>query len=264
VCRLPKGWVAAAALAVCVSAASAQAVHTEADQARTRSKEFTPPPVQTVSEAQRAQAQQLATQASARGRDALELPGGGKAPLGRFPSAPKDAPPGELSEDGGSASKPALQGRLIVALSSSMPLPMVHEYMRQLAGIPEAIVVLRGFVGGAQTVAPTGRWIEEARRVDPTCLRCEHYNVEVVVDPLVYRALKLEQVPAVAYAAGISDLSHCDGKQLPVKSVAYGATSIEAAVRALVADGAEVPSGVLERVRKRGWEYKTPKHSGSP
>jgi len=135
--------------------------------------------------------------------------------------------------------------------------------MRQLAGVPGAVVVLRGFVGGARTVAPTGKWIEEVRRVDLTCQRCEHYNVEVVVDPLIYRALKIEQVPAVAYAPGVTDLSHCDGKELPVKSIAYGATSVEAAVRSLVADGVSVPSTVFERVRRRGWEYKVPKSSGS-
>ena len=156
----------------------------------------------------------------------------------------------------------AMSGRLIVALSSSMPMPMVQSYMAQLAGVPEAIVVLRGFVGGARTVAPTGKWVEEARRVEPSCLRCEHYNVQVVVDPLVYRGLHIEQVPAVAFVPGISDLSHCDGQQLRVKSMVYGAISIESAVQALANKGESIPTALLEKVRRKGWELKTPKHSG--
>jgi Type-F conjugative transfer system pilin assembly protein len=165
-------------------------------------------------------------------------------------------------EQGAAPVQPAMSGRLVVALSSSMPMPMVQAYMAQLAGVPEAIVVLRGFVGGARTVAPTGKWVEEARRVEPSCLRCEHYNVQVVVDPLVYRGLHIEQVPAVAFIPGISDLSHCDGQQLQVKSMVYGAVSIESAVQALTNKGESIPTALLEKVRRKGWELKTPKHSG--
>jgi len=247
--------------------AQADTVRSVAEQAQQRAGTYAPAAAPSVSEGDRAHAEELAKQALARGREALadwqasqQEKGVQPAATGKLPGHSKevDGPPHD--ED----VSPEVEGRLIVALSSSMPLTMIHDYMRQLAGVPGAVVVLRGFVGGAQTVAPTGKWIEEARRVDLTCQRCEHYNVEVVVDPLIYRALKIEEVPAVAYAAGVKDLSHCDGKTLPVKSIAYGATSVEAAVRSLVAEGVAVPNGVLEKVRKRGWEYKSPKSSGSP
>jgi hypothetical protein len=133
---------------------------------------------------------------------------------------------------------------------------MVHDYMAQLAGIPEAVVVLRGFVGGGHTVAPTGKWLEEARRATPGCVRCEHYNVQTLVDPLIYRDLKIEQVPAMAWAPGVTDISHCDGKTLKNVRVLYGATSVEASVKALVADGSSLPASLINKVRSKGWESK--------
>jgi len=44
--------------------------------------------------------------------------------------------------------------------------------MVQLGGIPEAVVVLRGFIGVQHThLAPKGKWIEEARARDaPGCM----------------------------------------------------------------------------------------------
>lgn len=140
-----------------------------------------------------------------------------------------------------------LSGRLVVAISSSMPEEMVREYMRQLDQVPEAIVVLRGFVGGAKKVAPTGAWIEQVRRKQPSCRECAHYMVEVVVDPLAYSMLGIEKVPAVTFLPGVQDLKHCDSDVLQATSVAYGATSIQAALKAVKAKGVAVPDELVRR-----------------
>lgn len=144
-------------------------------------------------------------------------------------------------------SKDQVSGRVVVALSSSMPEAMLREYMRQLHDIPEAVVVLRGFVGGARTVAPTGRWVESIRRRQASCRECAHYQVEILVDPLVYRMLDIKQVPAVAYLPGIRDLRHCDAEVLSTSTVVYGAVSIGAALKSLKHDGVSVPSEVLAK-----------------
>lgn len=130
------------------------------------------------------------------------------------------------------ADKPTapLPGRVVVALSSSMPQEMLREYMRQLDRVPAGITVLRGFIGGAHKVGPTGLWVEQIRRKTPSCRECPHYQVELVVDPLLYRDLKIDKVPAVAYLPGVQDLSHCDAKVLEAATVVYGAVSIKAAL----------------------------------
>ena len=148
-----------------------------------------------------------------------------------------------------SATTAPMAGRVVLALSSSMPEPMLREYLRQVSGIPEVIVILRGFIGGARTVAPTGVWVERLRRKDVGCRDCGHFAVEIVVDPLAYRMLGLEQVPAVAFIPGVQDLRHCDAEVLRTSAVAYGAVSVNAALRRLRAEGVAIPATVIQKFR---------------
>jgi len=143
-----------------------------------------------------------------------------------------------------------LPGRLVVALSSSMPDELVREYLRQLDDLPEAVVVLRGFVGGAKTVGPTGVWLERVRRKLPSCSgrECGYYRAEIVVDPLAYRMLGIAKVPAFAYLPGVQDLRHCDAESLVTGSVAYGSVSVAAALRAVRAKDVDVPEDLIKRV----------------
>jgi type-F conjugative transfer system pilin assembly protein TrbC len=142
--------------------------------------------------------------------------------------------------------KPLLAGRLVVAISSSMPEQMVREYARQLDGVPEAILVLRGFVGGARTTKPTVEWIERSLRKNPGDMLGLHYRVEVVVDPLAFRMLGISQVPAVTFLPGAQDLRHCDAELLSTARVAYGAVSIGGALKAL-APAVSVPAHLAKR-----------------
>jgi hypothetical protein len=179
-----------------------------------------------------------------RGRAALEAMLSGKA-SGEQGSA--------ASEVGGTPStkdepRPRRQGRLVVALSSSMPEAMLREYFRQLDGVPEAIVVLRGFVGGARTVTPTGTWIEQLRRRQADCRDCGHTAVETVVDPLTYRELGITRVPAFAYLPGVESLAHCDESDWEHAEVVFGATTVRAAVEALAKKDARVPKEFVRRL----------------
>ena len=131
------------------------------------------------------------------------------------------------------ASPPTLAGRLVVAISTSMPMEQVRAYARQLDGVPEGILVLRGFVGGAHSVKPTVEWIERALRKQPDDEMGGHYRVEVVVDPLAYRMLGITKVPAITFLPGVQDLRHCDAEELSTARLAYGAVSVRGALDAL-------------------------------
>ncbi|MGH7484220.1 MAG: TrbC family F-type conjugative pilus assembly protein [bacterium] len=170
------------------------------------------------------------------------------------PAATESIDDQDASGADGAAAAPKrapLAGRLVVALSSSMPDTMLRDYLRQLDGIPEGIVVLRGFIGGAHLVKPTGVWLEQIRRKEPDCMRCPHWKVEVVVDPIAYRMLDIHQVPAVAYLPGVQDLKHCDAETLTTPAIAYGAASLKSALERLATDGVNVPPGLLQRLGKR-------------
>jgi type-F conjugative transfer system pilin assembly protein TrbC len=166
-------------------------------------------------------------------------------------STPNAAAPGTATPVAVPKKSPGL---LVLALSSSMPEPMLRDYMAQLDGQPDAVVVLRGFIGGAHTVAPTGRWIERVLRSDPDCLRCRHRSVRVVVDPLLFRSLKIERVPALAWLGGVQTLQHCEQETYTTAAVAYGAAPIAAALQALDKAGVVVPQPVSKQFEARGWQ----------
>lgn len=192
-----------------------------------------------------ARVKQAAEAANARGREALETmlakraPPAASTPIGAAADAPSTA---------GAKPPPKLPGRLVVALSSSMPEVQLREYFRQLEHVPEAIVVLRGFIGGARTVQPTGQWIERIRRKQPECVECEHFAVETVVDPLAYRNLGITRVPAFSYLSDVETLSHCDQDDWGRAEVVYGATTVRAALEALARRDARVPRELIRRM----------------
>jgi hypothetical protein len=146
--------------------------------------------------------------------------------------------------------KPTLAGRLVVAISSSMPEAMVREYARQLDGVPEGILVLRGFIGGARAVTPTVQWIERALRKHPADPDGGHFRVEVVVDPIAYRMLGIDKVPAITFLPGVQDLRHCDAEELRASSIAYGAVSIGGALAAM-GKAITVPASLLAKLGGR-------------
>jgi len=145
-------------------------------------------------------------------------------------------------------------GLVVLAVSSSMPRNMLADYMAQLDGKPDGVMVLRGFVGGAQRVKPTGQFIEQVSRLHPTDRDGGHYAVKVIVDPLLFRMLGIDRVPAVVYLDGVAAISHCDAEDYAASVVVYGAARISAALEQARARGAPVPDRVLANYKPRGWE----------
>jgi type-F conjugative transfer system pilin assembly protein TrbC len=150
---------------------------------------------------------------------------------------------------------PNIAGRVVVALSSSMPEAMLTSYMQQLDRRPESLVVLRGFVGGAHKVKPTGLLMEKIRRKVAGDPQRGHYRVETVVDPLFFEQLGIDKVPAVAYLEGVQSLAHCNQEDYSKATVIYGAGSIEAALKEARKAGAAVPDRVIAQYRGIGWEH---------
>lgn len=152
--------------------------------------------------------------------------------------------------------RPTVRGRVVVALSSSMPEAMLTSYLQQLDGKPESLVVLRGFVGGAKTVQKTGLWMEKVRRKQSGAANGLHVDVETVVDPLFFRQLGIDRVPAVAWLDGVQTLAHCDQEDYSRATVVYGAVSVESALKEARKAGATVPDVVIAKYRGTGWERR--------
>lgn len=207
-----------------------------------------------VPEYDRARVKALADQANKRGEaEFARLKA--KGALGTENLSPPD---GDAAAGESRVARKPVEGRVVVALSSSMPEAMLASYMLQLDRHPESLVILRGFVGGAQKVRPTGLLMEKIRRKRAGDSRGDHYAVETVVDPMVFTQLGIDQVPAVAYFHGVQELSHCDEEDYSKAVVVFGAVSVEAALREARKAGARVPESVLASYRGVGWERKAP------
>lgn len=175
-----------------------------------------------------------------------------RAKHGGFGDDAADTSAGDPSGSG----SPVLAGRVVVALSASMPESMLTSYMQQLDRRRESLVVLRGFVGGAHQVRPTGVLMEKIRRKVAGDKTGGHYLVETVVDPLFFQQLGIDKVPAVAYLDGVQSLAHCNEEDYSKATVVYGAVSIEAALKEARKAGASVPDSVIAKYRGSGWERK--------
>ena len=149
-----------------------------------------------------------------------------------------------------------VKGLVVLAVSSSMPRNMIADYMAQLDGRSDAVMVLRGFVGGARQVKPTGQFLEKASRIRSMDRDGGHYVVKVIIDPLLFRMLGIDRVPAVAYLDGVTDISHCDDEDYAASVVVYGAARVDAALEEARSHGAPVPDRVLADYRPLGWEMR--------
>lgn len=98
--------------------------------------------------------------------------------------------------------------RVYIFVSSSMPEATIRAYTRAMdkLGDNNVIMVMRGFVGGADTFKPTLQFISRILSRDPNCVDvsgCPTFNAAVEIDPNLYRKYRPLYVPAVVYASGI-------------------------------------------------------------
>lgn len=110
-------------------------------------------------------------------------------------------------------------------VSSSMPIATLRTYAGQLekAG---GVMAFRGMPGGLTRVGPMAKLSAEILRLDPRCEgpSCAMRDVQLIVDPLVFRQHGVNVVPALAMIPGDPTQPYCerdeDSPQAP--HVIYG------------------------------------------
>ncbi|WP_454798444.1 type-F conjugative transfer system pilin assembly protein TrbC [Novosphingobium lindaniclasticum] len=95
--------------------------------------------------------------------------------------------------------------------SSSMPMPVLRSYAAQLERAHGAIA-FRGLPGGMKKIAPFAKLSAEVLRIDPGCAgpACAMRDVQIVVDPIVYRQYAVSRVPALAMVPGDPTQPYCE------------------------------------------------------
>ena len=147
--------------------------------------------------------------------------------------------------------------RVYLFFSSSMPEATLRTYLAALdkPRDPLAVMVMRGFVGGAEKIKPTTDFMQRILAKDPACIpqqkqdqNCETYLAEVQIDPLLFKRFNVQKVPTVVFArgvkniAGLGQVSEGDGENFQVGD--WWALEGDAAL-----------DGMLERINK---EAKSP------
>ncbi|WP_150295344.1 type-F conjugative transfer system pilin assembly protein TrbC [Sphingobium estronivorans] len=109
--------------------------------------------------------------------------------------------------------------------SSSMPIPILRTYAAQLekAG---GVMAFRGVPGGMTKIGPMARLSAQILRIDPGCdgPACAMRNVQLIVDPLVFRQHGVARVPALGLIPGDPTQPYCEREDdSPVsRHIVYG------------------------------------------
>lgn len=111
------------------------------------------------------------------------------------------------------AAAPSATGNWVPVLfvSSSMPISTLRTYAGQLEKVG-GVMAFRGMPGGLTRVGPMAKLSAEILRIDPGCEgpACTMRNVQLIVDPLVFRQHGVNAVPALAMIPGDPTQPYCE------------------------------------------------------
>lgn len=99
----------------------------------------------------------------------------------------------------------------VLFVSSSMPIATLRTYAPQLERVG-GVFAFRGVPGGLTKVAPMAKLSAEILRLDPGCEGpgCAMRNVQLIVDPLLFRQHAVRQVPALTMVPGDPTRAYCE------------------------------------------------------
>lgn len=133
--------------------------------------------------------------------------------------------------------------RIYIFISSSVPVETLRNYARDIdrIGSPNIKMVMRGFIGGMKYIKPTMEYLSDVLKRDKLCdfkagQKCEVYGTSVYIDPLLFRAYNIKEVPAFVYIKGLKVMDPLlsegmtDNVTSTQATVLYGDVSLEYAV----------------------------------
>ena len=166
----------------------------------------------------------LAEQArAAQARAAKALAAEQEAMSARLHQALGLAPPdGASTPRPASANAPAKAWVPVLFASSSMPLETLRTYAGQLERVG-GVIAFRGVPGGLTRMGPMAELTARMLRLDPGCEgpACTMRNVQVVIDPILFRQHGIVRVPALAMVPGDPTQPYCEREDENVPRAAH-------------------------------------------
>lgn len=99
----------------------------------------------------------------------------------------------------------------VLFVSSSIPVPVLRAYAAQVERV-HGVLAFRGMPGGLRKVGPMAKLTAEILRLDAGCEgpSCAMRNVQVIIDPIVFRQHNIARVPALAMVPGDPTEPYCE------------------------------------------------------
>ncbi|WBQ17654.1 type-F conjugative transfer system pilin assembly protein TrbC [Sphingobium yanoikuyae] len=99
----------------------------------------------------------------------------------------------------------------VLFVSSSMPLSTLRNYAIQLEKV-HGVMAFRGVPGGLRKMGPMAKLTAQILRRDPGCEgpNCVMRDVQLIIDPIVFRQHGIAQVPALAMIPGDPTQAYCE------------------------------------------------------
>ncbi|WP_277949206.1 type-F conjugative transfer system pilin assembly protein TrbC [Sphingobium sp. LB126] len=117
----------------------------------------------------------------------------------------------------------------VLMVSSSMPIAVLRTYAAQLE-LAGGVLAFRGMPGGLTKVGPMAKLAAQVLRIDPGCdgPACAMRNVQVIVDPILFRQHGVARVPALAMIPGDPTQPYCERDDASPHSthVVYGDSAL--------------------------------------
>lgn len=117
----------------------------------------------------------------------------------------------------------------VLFVSSSMPIPTLRSYAVQLERV-HGVMAFRGVPGGLKRMGPMAKLTAQILRLESDCEgpNCVMRDVQLIVDPIVFRQHGIAQVPALAMIPGDPTQPYCERDESSPHSahVVYGDSAL--------------------------------------
>jgi hypothetical protein len=138
--------------------------------------------------------------------------------------------PGEMEAVAKAGPPPAIKAWVpVLFVSSSMPVPILRTYAAQLERV-HGVLAFRGMPGGLHKVGPMAKLTAQILRIDPGCEgpSCAMRDVQLIVDPIVFRQHGVTRVPALAMIPGDPTQAYCEREDESPKAshIVYGDSAL--------------------------------------
>jgi len=148
--------------------------------------------------------------------------------------------------------------RIYVFISSSMPKDTLKNYASSIDRLKDSriIMVLRGCIGGCRKLMPTAHFVQSV--VAPS--EKEQLQVELQIDPNLFRLHDVGVVPAVVFASGVrldvdegseGDLTHIQAA--PSSYAVFGDVSLDYAIEKINARVSNPRLKAIVAELRKGW-----------